>query len=56
MDSDAKENILKRHGPFVIPIAAYFVLVAPFINQLPMHEEVMHLLYTDSWEHIRRMR
>lgn len=51
MDTDAKENILKRHGPFIIPIAAYFVLVAPFINQLPMHEEVIHLLYTDSWEH-----
>ncbi|HYT02131.1 MAG TPA: glycosyltransferase family 39 protein [Candidatus Acidoferrum sp.] len=35
---------------FITPFIGYLLLVYPLLNQLPMHEEVVHVIDTDSWK------
>lgn len=34
----------------ITPFIGYILLVLPFINQLPMHEEIVHVRDTSSWK------
>lgn len=43
------EDILKKRWMLLFSISAYLMLVYPFLNQLPMHEEVIHIRDTSSW-------
>lgn len=42
-------SVNRYHAFFLTAFAGYLLLVLPFINELPMHEEVIHLRDTSSW-------
>lgn len=43
-------TVTKRHILLLSPFAGYILVVLPFLNQLPMHEEVIHLVHSSTWE------
>ena len=40
----------KKIALYATPFIGYLLLVSFFINQIPMHEEIVHIRDTSSWE------